>query len=150
MRSKQSGLKREKEKGKQKKKQEKEEKRLERKNNSNKGKGFDAMIAYVDERGNFSDTPPDPSKREELKLEDIQLGAYIEKEPATPAAPKQGRISYYNEQKGYGFIKDEVTKGTVFFHVSSVSWPITLNELVFYETVRGPKGMTADNIARAE
>lgn len=75
MRSKQTGLKREKEKKKLVKRKEKEEKKLERKSQSNKGKGFDAMIAYVDENGQLSDTPPDPLKKKELKPEHIQLGA---------------------------------------------------------------------------
>ena len=39
-------------------KQEKMERKLERKDNNNKGKGMDAMIAYVDEFGNIVDTPP--------------------------------------------------------------------------------------------
>ena len=32
------------------------------------------MIAYVDENGNITDTPPDPQKKIEVKLEDIEIG----------------------------------------------------------------------------
>ena len=65
MKSKQTYLKREKEKIRQGRRKEKEEKKLERKSTSNKGKGFDSMIAYVDENGHLSDTPPEPKKRED-------------------------------------------------------------------------------------
>ena len=37
----------------------KDQKKEERKLNNNKGKGFDSMIAYVDEKGNLSATPPE-------------------------------------------------------------------------------------------
>ena len=37
----------------------KDQKKEERKLNNNKGKGLDSMIAYVDEYGNLSSTPPE-------------------------------------------------------------------------------------------
>lgn len=37
----------------------KDQKKAERKENNNKGKGLDSMIAYVDENGNLSSTPPE-------------------------------------------------------------------------------------------
>ena len=39
-----------------------QEKREERKANP-KRSGFENMISYVDENGNFTDTPPDPIKK---------------------------------------------------------------------------------------
>ena len=62
-RSKESFNKREKEKQRQKEKREKKEKMEERKLNQGKGKSLDEMLAYVDEDGNISSTPPDPVKR---------------------------------------------------------------------------------------
>jgi len=41
------------------KQKEKAQKKQERKMSNNKGKGFDSMIAYVDQNGNLSDTPPE-------------------------------------------------------------------------------------------
>jgi hypothetical protein len=55
--------KKEKEKKKKKKQQEKENRKEERKANSDKGKSFEDMLAYVDEYGNISDTPIDPKNR---------------------------------------------------------------------------------------
>lgn len=41
------------------KQKEKAQKKQERKMSNNKGKGFDSMIAYVDQDGNLSATPPE-------------------------------------------------------------------------------------------
>ena len=65
--------KKEREKKKQKERKDKAEKMQERKENAKKN-NFDDMIAYLDENGNLSSTPPDPRKRVEVKLEDIQIG----------------------------------------------------------------------------
>ncbi|MDL5044925.1 hypothetical protein QQ054_02570 [Oscillatoria amoena NRMC-F 0135] len=61
-RSKETQGKKENDKKKQKKRKEKEEKREERKANYKKGKSLEEMMAYVDENGNISNTPPDPKK----------------------------------------------------------------------------------------
>jgi len=58
---------------KQKAKNDKAEKKQWRKENAKK-KSFDDMIAYTDENGNLSSKPPDPKKRVEIKLEDVQIG----------------------------------------------------------------------------
>ena len=66
--------KKEKEKRKQQKKKEKAMRREERKSNS-EGGGLDNMMAYVDEFGNISSTPPDPTKKKvEIKAENIDIG----------------------------------------------------------------------------
>lgn len=57
-RSKETYNKREKQKKKIKARIEKEEKMQERRENNNKGKGLEDMLAYVDENGNLSSTPP--------------------------------------------------------------------------------------------
>ena len=65
-RSKETFNKREKEKKRLKKQQEKREKMEERKANAQKVSSFEQMLAYVDENGNLSSTPPDPKKRKVL------------------------------------------------------------------------------------
>ena len=42
---------------------EKKEKAEDRKANSDKGKSLDDMMAYIDENGNITSTPPDPMKK---------------------------------------------------------------------------------------
>lgn len=56
--SKESFNKREKEKQRQRAKREKQEKMEERRANQTKGKPLDEMLAYIDENGNITSTPP--------------------------------------------------------------------------------------------
>ena len=58
---------------KEKKRKEKEAKRLARKD-GDKSSSLDDMIAYVDENGMITDTPPDPDRKTEIKVEDIVIG----------------------------------------------------------------------------
>ncbi len=62
-----------------KKRQDKAQKKEERKSTSNKGKSFEDMIAYIDENGNITSTPPDPSKRSVINTEDIQVSVRKQK-----------------------------------------------------------------------
>jgi hypothetical protein len=62
-RSQQSYQKREKEKQRMQHRQNKAEKMQERKANAQKGKSLDDMMAYLDENGNLSSTPPNPKNK---------------------------------------------------------------------------------------
>jgi hypothetical protein len=74
-RSQQSWNKHENEKKKLKKKKDKAAKKLERAANTVDGNILDDMIAYVDEYGRITDTPPDPTiKKSVIKAEDIEIG----------------------------------------------------------------------------
>jgi cold shock CspA family protein len=146
-RSKQTSLKSEKEKTKKRKQKEKEEKRAQRKANSNKGKGFDSMIAYVDHNGHLSDTPPDPDLKFDVKAEDILIGArsFAKEEVSTI---QTGRIAIYNDEKRYGFIKEALSQEKIFFHISNTEGEINEGDLVTYEVIRGPKGLSAVNVMK--
>jgi cold shock CspA family protein len=133
--------KKEKESKKLKKRQEKEEKKAERKAGGKKS--FEDMIAYVDEFGNLTDTPPDPKKKKELNLEDIQLGAKIEAAIDPADLIHRGNISFFNEEKGYGFIRDEKSQESVFFHVNGLLTPVKEKDKVSFETEMGQKGLNA-------
>lgn len=147
-RSKQTSQKREKEKERQKKKKDKEERKEERKKTSNKGKGFDSMIAYVDEFGRLSDTPPDPKLRTEMKLEDIQLGAKKEEDTGPNNHGSSGKVSHYNEEKGYGFITDSMTRESLFFHISDLNVQIKMYDTVTFVKAKGPRGSVATEISK--
>jgi len=69
--------KKEREKQKQKIRKEKMERREERKGNAKKGKSLEEMMAYVDENGNISSTPPDPRRKKEIKAVDIEIGVEV-------------------------------------------------------------------------
>ncbi len=137
----------EKEKKKQKKREEKQKKREERKLNSNKGSGLDSMIAYVDENGFRTDTPPDPSKKKKIKAENIEIGVpKREKEEFDPV--RKGKVAFYNDSKGYGFINDQETQERYFVHVNGILQEIKENDNVTFELEKGPKGLIAVQVKK--
>jgi cold shock CspA family protein len=141
--------KKEREKKKQKSRQDKLERKQERKDNAKEGKSFDDMLAYIDENGNLSSTPPDPSKRKKINLEDIQIGV-PRQVPADPAdAVRKGTVTFFNESKGYGFIKDQVTQESVFVHANGLINQVKENSKVTYEVEMGPKGPNAVRVKLA-
>ena len=145
-RSQETFNKKENEKKRQKKKQDKQYKKEERKANSDKGKAVEEMFAYVDENGNITSTPPDPKKKNTIKTEDIQIGV-SRQGPIDPAdLIRKGIVTFFNDSKGYGFIKDSESKDSVFVHANALDGPIKENDKVTFETERGPKGLNAVNV----
>lgn len=143
--SKESFNKREKEKQRQKEKLEKKEKMEERRANQSKGTPLEAMLAYVDENGNITSTPPDPSKRKLVNAEDIDLGVPKREEVDEPL--KEGKIDYFDENKGFGFIIQ--TDGTkVFFHVNQTTYAVRVGDVVNFTVERGPKGWNAVDVTK--
>lgn len=138
--------KKEREKKKLKKKQDKVERQHERKANSTKGKTLEQMFSYVDENGNYSSTPPDPSKKQKVKLEDIMISVPKQDPSEKPDVNRTGKITFFNESKGFGFIKDDQTQDSVFVHVSSMVDQVRENAKVTYRIERGHKGPTAVDV----
>lgn len=59
----------------------------------------------------------------------------------------KGRVDYFNESKGYGFIKDLGSDEKYFFHVSNNTLTdISETDIVTFELERGLRGMNAINI----
>jgi cold shock CspA family protein len=56
---------------------------------------------------------------------------------------RKGVVTFFNESKGFGFIRDSETKEDVFVHVNNVLEAIKENNLVSFEVEMGPKGPTA-------
>lgn len=138
--------KKEREKKKQKNRQDKKEKMQERKEMSKEGKSFDDMIAYVDENGNFSATPPDPRKKVVINVEDIEIGV-PKHVPLTEAElTRKGKVTFFNDTKGFGFIKDLESQESVFVHVNELSEAIKENDRVSFEVQMGHKGPNAVNV----
>jgi len=138
--------KKEREKKKRQNKKEKAEKKQERKDNAKDGNNLDDMIAYLDENGNLTSTPPDPRKKKIIKLEDIEIGV-PKQEPINPEdLIRKGIVTFFNNEKGYGFIKDLESQESVFVHVNSLTEEVKENNKVFYEVEMGPKGANAVNV----
>lgn len=127
-------------------KKNKEEKKLQRKENRKDGNDLDSMIAYIDENGNLSSSPPDPSKKKILKAEDIEIGVPKQRELTAEELIRKGKVSFFNVAKGYGFIKDNETGESIFVHANSLSQSISENDKVTFEIGSGPKGPVALNV----
>ncbi len=139
--------KREKEKKKQQKKLEKQRKKEERKANPGSG-GLDSMMAYVDENGMLTDTPPDPTKRVEIDASEIVLG--IPKREEVLVDPTHtGRVDFFDTQKGFGFINEDGGRDRYFVHISGMLDEVREGDKVTYELERGPKGMNAVRVRKA-
>jgi cold shock CspA family protein len=143
-----TAAKKEKEKKKAKERQDKAYKKEQRKANNNKGKSLEDMMAYVDENGNLSATPPDPTKKKVINLEDIQLGAARPDAGEAREVIRKGVVTFFNEAKGYGFINDLKSQESVFVHINQLTQPIKERDKVTFETEAGPKGLNAVRVKK--
>jgi len=129
------------------KRKDKEQRKEERKANAKEGQSWESMMAYVDENGNISSTPPDPNKKKTvINAEDIVTGSRNIGGQQLPQA-RTGRVSFFNTSKGYGFIKDS-SGDSVFVHMNSLLTPIKDNDQVSFEVERGPKGLNAVRVKK--
>ena len=140
--------KREQEKKKQSKRLEKQKRKEERKAESGSDKSFDDMIAYVDENGVITDTPPEAGSKQQIDVEDIAVSTPKKEEVEDPIL--KGRVEYFNSDKGYGFIKNIESVDKYFFHVSGAPASIGEGDIVTFDLERGQRGMNAVNIAFAD
>lgn len=62
---------------------------------------------------------------------------------------KTGVVKFFNETKGYGFIKVDETGEEVFVHISGLKDEITKDDQVTFEIERGKKGLNAVNVRLA-
>lgn len=140
--------KKEKEKQRLKKQQEKKAKAEDRKANSTKGKGLEDMMAYLDENGNITSTPPAFSKPRSVELSEIMV-ATPKKVDDPEDLINHGVITFYNTSKGFGFIRDAKTRENIFFHVNQLTFQAKENDQVTFLTEKGPKGLNAINVSKA-
>jgi CspA family cold shock protein len=61
----------------------------------------------------------------------------------------QGTVKFFNDEKGFGFIKDANTNQEYFVHVSGLVDEIRENDEVVYELQEGRKGLNAVNVKLA-
>ncbi len=142
-RSQETFNKKEKENQRAKKRKEKALKKEDRKSNSGK-KSLDEMMAYVDENGNIVSAPPDPTLKRVINEEDIQIG--VAKREDVEEEIKVGKVSFFNDSKGYGFIKDNGNGESYFVHVNAMLEPVKENDTVTFDIQKGQKGWNAVNV----
>lgn len=140
----------EKEKKRKKKREDKRKKMLARKAEAKENGTSGIPLAYVDFNGNLVDTPPDPSMKVEIEAEDIVLGIPKkedgDEEEFDPV--RNGKVSFFDSSKGFGFIIDSENNEKYFVHVSGLIDEIIENDKVSYELEKGMKGMNAVRVKK--
>ena len=123
----------------------KEARRAEAKENP---KGIE--FAYVDHHGNLTDTPPDPSQKIKVEAESIEIGIPKKEESDIEKFDPihNGKVSFFDTSKGFGFIIDSQTQEKYFCHVSGLLDEIAENDIVAFELERGMKGMNAVRVKK--
>lgn len=131
---------------KEKKRKEKEQKRAMKKSGGKKNT-FEDMIAYVNEYGMITPTPPDPEKKTAVIAENIELSVTRNNPEREADLMRKGVVTFFNESKGFGFIRDLESDQRVFVHVKNLLEPITENNIVTFKPVKGPKGISATEVS---
>jgi cold shock CspA family protein len=149
-RSQQTFSKTEKEKKRLKKREEKRKKMEARKLDKEENGTNGIPIAYVDHNGNLTDTPPDPSMKVKIKAKNIEIGIPKKEDVEEEFDPiRKGKVSFFNESKGYGFVLDTETNEKHFMHISGVIDDIIENDKVTFELEKGQRGMNAVKVKKA-
>jgi cold shock CspA family protein len=131
-----------------KKRKEKEKKRLAKKEGEGKSNPDD-MIAYVDQNGNISSTPPDPDEKEKVNPEDIEVSVPPKEERDQEDTIRKGIVTFFNDEKGYGFIRDIETNQSLFVHANQLLEPIRKDNQVSFEIEKGERGPVAVRVKLA-
>jgi CspA family cold shock protein len=62
---------------------------------------------------------------------------------------ENGTVKFFNEAKGFGFIKSSESNDEFFVHVSGLKEEIRKNDEVVFEIEEGKKGLNAVNVRLA-
>ena len=61
----------------------------------------------------------------------------------------KGIVKFFNESKGFGFIKEENSSKEYFVHSSGLKDKIKENDVVTFDLAEGKKGLNAVNVKLA-
>jgi cold shock CspA family protein len=90
------------------------------------------------------DTPPDPSTKSKTKAEDIEVSVPKMDDSMRPDPIHRGRLTFFNDSKGYGFIRDAVTQESIFVHINDFEDDdIQEGSMLTFEIEKGQKGPAA-------
>lgn len=104
---------------------------------------FDDMIAYVDENGNLCDTPPEqPAEKVDASTILVSTPPREKVETVRPT----GIVDFFDDKKGFGFIRSRESTDNYFFHISNAPQDIKAGDTVTFDAERGQKGLDAVNI----
>ncbi|TND07170.1 MAG: cold-shock DNA-binding domain protein [Bacteroidetes bacterium] len=80
-----------------------------------------------------------------FRVFDIDLRLIIKKQ----IKMKNGTVKFFNNVKGFGFIKEDGTNQEIFVHVSGLKEEIRQDDRVVFEVQEGKKGLNAVNVRLA-
>ena len=135
----------EREKNKAKKREEKRKKMAARREAKARGEYKQDEFVYVDFNGNFTDTPPDPAEKEQISLDSIVISP-TKKDDVDDRI--NGKVTFYDDEIGFGFIKNPLNQVSYFFHFSECPDQLTVGDKVEFELIKGEKGMNAVKIIK--
>lgn len=146
-RSQQTFSKKEREQKRVKKRKEKAEKKEDRKAHAKEGT-LANMMAYIDDDGNLTDTQPDPNrKKKKIDASTIEIGV-PKREEVIEEVEREGKVTFFNDSKGYGFIKDLKSQNDVFVHINGTLEEIREGDKVVFEVEQGLKGPSAVRVKK--
>ena len=88
-------------------------------------------------------------KKITINAEDIEIGVPKQKPLNPEDLIRKGVVTFFNHEKGYGFIKDSRTQESIFVHASVLQFVIKENDKVTFEVENGPRGLNAVNVKSA-
>ena len=59
-----------------------------------------------------------------------------------------GTVKFFNDSKGFGFIKDNDGEGDFFVHITGTLEPIADGDEVEFELKEGKRGLQASNVRK--
>ncbi len=63
---------------------------------------------------------------------------------------KKGKVKFFNNSKGFGFIQDDETGQDVFVHSTGLKSNVRDGDEVTFEVTQGKKGLNAVNVQLAQ
>jgi len=129
---------------KEKKRKDKALKKQERKETPRKN-SFEEMIAYVDENGMISATPPDPSMRSSVSAESIQLS--YKKTDEDRKTRFEGVLAMFDSSRGFGFIQEKDSRERIFVHQNDCEFRLSEGIWLEFDKERSARGLKASKVS---
>ena len=81
-----------------------------------------------------------------MKIKNEYLRIKCNLRPINIIIMNKGTVKFFNDSKGFGFIKDGASEKEYFVHVSGLNDEIRENDEVTFDLQEGKKGLNAVNV----